>query len=99
MSKVVSRKEDQPIQALALIASYQLQVPRAGKSKRRHLGRPILDKGGTKCLLIHVGTNILAPSRSKLVELVMRLGCIATCVALKVVQANVSDDVDMLQRG
>ena len=82
-----------------MIAFYQLPMSCPRKAKRHYFVRPILDKGGAKCLLVHVGTDFLAPTRSELVELVVRLGCMATSVALEVVQANVSNHVDPLELG
>ena len=38
-------------------------------------------------------------SRGQIVELVVRLGCIATRVALEIVQANVGNHVDPLELG
>ena len=71
-----------------MIAFYQLPMSCPRKAKRHYFVRPILDKGGAKCLLVHVGTDFLAPTRRELVELVVRLGCIATSVALEVVQVT-----------
>src|SRR5438445_72147 len=50
-----------------------------------------------ECVLIHVGADLVAPARSKLVELVVSLMRIAIRVSLEIGQADVSDHINAFE--
>lgn len=99
MCEFVPRQKDQPIKALALRSFDELTMFGPRKPKLHHLGRPILNNSPAEGFLVHVGADVIAPARRKLVKLVVRCRCVTIRIALKVGKANVDDYVDTFELG
>src|SRR5215467_7058409 len=97
MGEGVSCQQDQPIELLTLISRYQLPVWSLRKVELQNLLAPILNYCGAKCVLVHVGADLVTPARSKLVELIVSVVRVAIGVPSEIRQANVSDHINSFE--
>jgi hypothetical protein len=67
-----------------VIPRYQLPVGGLRKVKLQDFFAPILNERGAKCVLVHVGADLVTPAGSKLLELVISLIRVAISIALKI---------------
>ncbi len=81
-------QKDQPIETLLLGSLDQFAVSSSGKPKFHDLIGPKLNDGRAKSLLVHVRSNVLPPTRSEFIKLVIRGRRITIHVALQIREAN-----------
>jgi hypothetical protein len=99
MCEFVSSQKNQPIKTLPLGSCDQLTMFGSRKAKIHHLFGPVLENSCSERTLIHVRTDMVPPTRSELIKLVVRRRCVAIGVPLEIREADVHNDVNSFEFG
>jgi hypothetical protein len=90
-------KKNQPIESLILRACNEFTVLGSGQPQRLDLVGPIFKDRGAERPLVHVRPNVIAPSGSEPIKLIVRCRCVSICIPLEIRETDMNNDVNSLE--